>query len=111
MNDTAIIATYFCIGFVLIIVEFAIVGPREMWAMLMDSDPNEPKFAFTKTTTPERARRDDDHFGAWSLVLSTFFIWPLLLGFGAIIGSFHLMLWLAKQIAMIVSHEKNGDAE
>lgn len=103
-----IVPAYFAVGFVVVVAEFALVGPREMWAKLIDSDPNEPKFAFTKTTTPERARRDDDHFGAWMAVLMGFFAWPLLLGFGAVMGAVWLMLFCAKKVAMLFRDDKEG---
>ena len=78
------LVAYFAIGFALVVFEFVIVGPREMWRMLTDSDPNEPSFSLFKITTPERARRDDDNFGAWFCVLMTLFAWPAMLIVGAI---------------------------
>ena len=103
-----IVPAYFAAGFAVVVAEFAVVGPREMWAMLMDTDPNEPKFAFTKTTTPERARRDDDNFGAWIGVLTGFFAWPLLLAMGLVMGAVWLMLVSARKLAMLFAQE-GGD--
>jgi uncharacterized Tic20 family protein len=100
------LAAYFAIGFALVVLEFVIVGPHEMWRMLKDSDPNEPSFSLFKTTTQERARRDDDHFGAWLCVLSTLFAWPIVLIIGAVFGVVQLVIFLAMKIAILL---RKGD--
>ena len=99
---------YFAVGFAVVVAEFAIIGPSEMWAMLTDSDPNEPKFAFMKTTTPERARRDDDHLCAWFAVLAGFLAWPLLLATGLAMGAMWSMLFLARLLATLFATKKGG---
>lgn len=101
------LAAYFAIGFALVVLEFVIVGPHEMWRMLKDSDPDEPSFSLFKTTTPERALRDDDNFGAWVCVLLTLFAWPMMLIVGAVFGLVHLAIFSAMKIAMLL--RKGGD--
>ena len=104
-----IVPAYFGVGFIFLVVLFAVTGPRKMWYMLTDSDPHEQAFAFVKTTTPERARRDDDHFDAWLGVFFTLFLWPAILVIGFVAGVIWLLLYCAKQIAMLFAQE--GGAE
>ena len=104
-----IVPAYFGVGFIFLVVLFAVKGPRRMWFMLTDSDPDEQAFAFTKTTTPERARRDDDHFDAWLGVFFTLLAWPIMLAFGLGTGVIWLLLYCAKHIALLFARE--GGAE
>ena len=106
-----IVPAYFGVGFIFLVVLFAVNGPRRMWYMLTDSDPDEPAFAFSKTTTPERARRDDDHFDACLGVFFTLFLWPAILVSVLGIGVIWLLMYCAKQIAMLFVREGGDEKE
>ena len=90
---------YFGIGFLVLVVCFIIIGPSQMWFMLNDRDPNEPAFGLFKTTTAERRKRDDDHFGAWLCVFFSLFLWPAMLVVLAAMALVHGMVYSAKWIA------------
>lgn len=92
-------ASYFGIGFLFLVAAFIVVGPRNMWFMLLDRDPGEPSFSFIKTTSAERAERDDDHFGAWLTVFLTLFMWPAVVAVGSVMGVVWAIVWLARWIS------------
>lgn len=99
MSWYAYAALYFGIGFLFLVAAFIIVGPRNMWFMLLDRDPNEPSFSFVKTTSAERAARDDDNFGAWLTVFFTLCLWPAIVAVGSVMGVIWVLAWLARWIA------------
>lgn len=107
MTGWQFLAAYFGIGFVVLVAIFAIIGPKEAWEMLTYSDPDERPFAFTKTTTAEKARRDDDHFAMCLLVFFSLFLWPLFLAVAALYGIVLLVVWLAKGLATCITRSTN----
>ncbi len=82
-----IVPAYFAIGFVIVVAEFAIAGPRKMWAGLMNPDPN------------------DDNFGEWFGVIVGFFAWPFLIGLALAMGVMWLVLVCARRLAMLFAKE------
>ncbi len=84
-----IVPAYFVVGFVIIVAEFAIAGPRKMWAELMDDDPN------------------DDNFGAWFGVIVGFLAWPFLIGMALAAGVMRLVLVVAMRLAMLLRRKES----
>lgn len=99
MSWYAYVASYFGIGFLFLVAAFIIVGPRNMWFMLLDRDPGEPSFSFIKTTSSKRAASDDDYFGAWLTVFLTLCLWPAVAAVGSLMGVMWVIAWLARWVS------------
>lgn len=112
LDTSSVLFGYFAIGFMAVILLFLIDGPDEMWTKLMDADPNERPFAYTKTTSKERASRDDENFDAWLGVLISFFLWPIVLVMLIVRAAIWLLIYCARRLAngirRIVGGRANG---
>ena len=73
------VASYFGIGFLFLVAAFILVGPRDMWFILVS--------------------KDDDYFGAWLTVFIALFMWPAVVAVGSLMGVVWVLAWLARWIS------------